>query len=109
MFSFMSCAQGDFVVSFRRRLDHDLNQHWQYIQGKARNITISVQEDTIFWALNKKGVFTIKSMYQHLERNLSGPNNKWIWKSKIPLNLSRGFDKLGFASQTCAISSLGKY
>jgi hypothetical protein len=28
-------------------------------------------------------------MYQHLERNLSGPNNKWIWKSKIPLNIKK--------------------
>jgi hypothetical protein len=26
-------------------------------------------------------------MYQHLEKNLAGSHNKWIWKAKVPLKI----------------------
>jgi hypothetical protein len=26
-------------------------------------------------------------MYQHIEKNLDGSHNKWIWKVKIPLKI----------------------
>jgi hypothetical protein len=47
------------------------------------------------WGIHKKGLFTTKSMNQHLERHLSGSNNKWIWKFKIPLKIKKFLLQLG--------------
>ena len=41
----------------------------------------------MFWNLNKNKRFTIKSVYEWLERDLAGPNFKWIWKASIPLKI----------------------
>jgi hypothetical protein len=41
----------------------------------------------VVWGLAANKIFTTKSMYQNLERNLSGASNKWIWKSKVPLKI----------------------
>jgi hypothetical protein len=71
----------------RRRLKSELTNQWKYILEGARKFPISVHKDIISWSLNRKGVFTTKSMYQHLERSLYDPNNKFIWKSKILLNI----------------------
>jgi hypothetical protein len=43
----------------------------------------------------QKKVFSTKSLYHWLERNLAGSHNKWIWKAKIPLKIKI------FLSQIC--------
>ena len=48
---------------------------------------LNTNPDTVFWNLNKKKRFTTKSVYEWLERDLAGPNYKWIWKASIPLKI----------------------
>jgi hypothetical protein len=48
---------------------------------------ISDSCDSVVWGLTANRIFTTKSLYQNLERNISGANNKWIWKSKLPLKI----------------------
>jgi hypothetical protein len=43
--------------------------------------------DVVFWALNKNGKFSTKSMYVFLEKSISGANYKWIWGAKLPLKI----------------------
>jgi hypothetical protein len=61
--------------------------HWKYIVMHTRlNHKVRVP-DCVSWSLNANGVYSMKSMYQFLERNLAGSHNKWIWKSNIPLKI----------------------
>jgi hypothetical protein len=39
------------------------------------------------WALGKSEVFSTRSIYQFLERDISGAHNKWIWKANISLKI----------------------
>jgi hypothetical protein len=39
------------------------------------------------WALGKSEVFSTRSIYQFLEREISEPHNKWISKANIPLKI----------------------
>ena len=85
--TFGMARENGFVLPFRRRFTATLNEVWGFIVDKARNIQFLPDSDYVTWSLNSKGVFTTKSLYQHLERNISGSHNKWIWKAKIPLKI----------------------
>lgn len=39
------------------------------------------------WKFTSKKIFTTKSVYEWLERDLARPNYKWVWKAKIPLKI----------------------
>jgi hypothetical protein len=50
-------------------------------------INLNASPDVVKWSLGKSEIFSTKSIYQFLERNISGPHNKWIWKANIPLKI----------------------
>jgi hypothetical protein len=83
----LSC---DFDVPFRRLLPNMAVQ-WDFIKSKALSRPMSNVSDVVTWNLSANGVFSTKSMYQHLKRNLAGSHNKWIWKEKIPLKIKISF------------------
>jgi hypothetical protein len=84
----LSC---DFDVPFRRRLLPNMAVQWDFIKSKALSHPMSNVSDVVTWNLSANGVFSTKSMYQHLKRNLAGSHNKWIWKEKIPLKIKISF------------------
>jgi hypothetical protein len=44
--------------------------------------------DKVVWALEKKGLFTTKSMYRFLtDRGVTGRVAGFIWRSKVPLKI----------------------
>jgi hypothetical protein len=45
------------------------------------------ENDKITWSLNKNAIFSTRSIYTLLEKNLAGSHYNWIWKSKIPLKI----------------------
>ena len=49
--------------------------------------SLSVDEDKVIWSLNKNGVFSTKSMYNFLGKDLAGASYSWIWKANIPLKI----------------------
>jgi hypothetical protein len=75
------------VIPFRRRLSPEMVVHWEYIVMHAKLNHKAGVPDAVSWRLNANGIYSTKSMYQFLERNLAGSHNKWIWKSKIPLKI----------------------
>ena len=60
---------------------------WQEVIDYVNSIPFFVDEDKVIWSLNKNGVFSTKSMYNFLEKDLSGSSYSWIWKTKIPLKI----------------------
>ena len=54
---------------------------------EAKKMPLNENPDAISWSLNSGGRFTTKSVYKRLERDLSGPNYKWVWKAAIPLKI----------------------
>jgi hypothetical protein len=71
---FLQYAKIDFVAPFRWRLTPSLVSQWDYIMNKAISMSLSCEDDTVSWLFYKNGRFTIKSLYQHLEKCLSVPN-----------------------------------
>jgi hypothetical protein len=57
----------------------------QSIRDTPRN----EESDVVFWAFNKNGRFSTKSMYVFLEKTLAGANYKWIWGAKLPLKIKK--------------------
>jgi hypothetical protein len=76
-----NCVDSNFLIPFRRRLRGELLTQWNSIVEKIRYVPLSSVGDKIYWALNKNSIFSIKSVYAWLERNLAGSHNGWIWKA----------------------------
>ena len=54
---------------------------------EAKKKALNDEPDSVSWSLSRKGKFTTKSVYDWLERDLSGPSYKWVWKAVIPLKI----------------------
>ena len=76
-----------FNIPFRRNIMGNLLMQWQEVIDYVNSIRCCVDEDKVSWSLNKNGVFSTKSMYNFLEKDLSGSSYSWIWKTKIPLKI----------------------
>jgi hypothetical protein len=64
-----------------------LAEQWEVIIRRFNEIHVCDIPDVVFWGLNANKKFSTKSMYEFLEKDLVGPNNKLIWKTKIPLKI----------------------
>jgi hypothetical protein len=82
-----SCRDANFDIPFRRRLRGELLDHWQYILNTLLSAPFHDEDDKITWSLNKNAIFSTRSVYTLLEKNLAGSHNNWIWKAKIPLKI----------------------
>lgn len=76
-----------YLVPFRRILIGDMPEQWADVINHDRGLQLSGNPDDIVWSLSKNQLFSTKSMYRWLERNISGPNNKLIWEAPIPLKI----------------------
>jgi hypothetical protein len=82
-----SCKDANFDIPFRRQLRGELLDHWHHILNTLLLAPFHDENDKIIWSLNKNAIFSTRSVYTLLEKNLAGPHNNWIWKSKIPLKI----------------------
>jgi hypothetical protein len=71
-------------LSFRRWLNNENEIRWISICGDCENFEFQDSPDTVQWKWGEKKTFTVKSMYNSLSNNISGPDKKHIWKSKVP-------------------------
>ena len=85
--SFEKVLSNNCVIPFRRRFLPLMEEQWRYITECAARAVINDTPDRAVWSLNTNGRFSTKSMYQFLEKDLAGANNKWIWKAKLPLKI----------------------
>jgi hypothetical protein len=73
----------NLVIHFRRTLRGENLVHWNAIKERMWALNLSADSDFISWSLNQNKIFSTKSVYHWLERNLAGSHNKWIWKLKF--------------------------
>jgi hypothetical protein len=57
------------------------------IQNILLSLNLSADPDSIFWSLNENNVFSTRSVYRWLERNIARSYNRWIWKAKFSLKI----------------------
>ena len=81
-------VDGEWRIDFRRSLDpSDLTQ-WDHLLRVLAQTSISDTEDKVRWALEKKGVFSTRSMYHFLsDRGVLNGRMQRLWKSKLPMKI----------------------
>lgn len=79
---------------FRRGLNPILASQWGELCSFVNRLNTSSDPDRVVWALGPKKIFTTKSMYEFLERNIAGCDFKWIWRAKIPSKIQIFFWQL---------------
>jgi hypothetical protein len=62
----------------------ELRNIWTKIWSLVEAFQLSDNPDRIMWKWDKKGKFTIKSMYNALTEGDNGVYLRQIWKGKIP-------------------------
>ena len=78
-------VKNDIVqITFRRWLTDELQICWDLIQSDVHNFELQNAEDIVFWRLEKNRKFSVKSLYNSLTIDDSGPSHNSIWKGKVP-------------------------
>jgi hypothetical protein len=93
------CTIKEFIkcngqIEFRRRLHGQLAEQWEVIIRRFNEIHVCDSSDVVYWGLTANKQFSTKSVYEFLEKDLVGPNNKLIWKAKIPLKIQYSSGRL---------------
>jgi hypothetical protein len=73
--------------SFRRYLSPELAAQIHGLLGIVRQTNLSQEKDKPVWKWTKSGIYSVKSMYNHLCRHGADRSFKHLWKSKIPLKI----------------------
>ncbi|WVZ61663.1 hypothetical protein U9M48_011501 [Paspalum notatum var. saurae] len=71
-------------ISFRRGLHGERLLAWNELVGRVMSLELREGRDVFRWDLNKKGLFSVRSMYKHLINNGLKVSQE-IWRTKIPL------------------------
>jgi hypothetical protein len=74
-------------VSFTRWLMDDMLTDWQITLSDMRKINFTSNKDSVAWTVGTAGRFSVKSVYNAMTFNDSGPSHSKIWKSKIPAKI----------------------
>jgi hypothetical protein len=77
----------DLAIPLRRILRGENLNTWNTVKTKLLELNLSTSPDSIHWSLNQNRIFSTKSVYIWLQRNLAGSHNRWIWKAKIHLKI----------------------
>jgi hypothetical protein len=72
------------AVTFTRWLVDDWRVSWNKILAELACIHLCEGNDIISWKFGNKGLFSVKSIYNVMTANDSGPYAKAIWKGRIP-------------------------
>ena len=63
-----------------------MNQ-WEEVKKGVLNLKKSELPDEVYSKLENSKVYTTKSMYRWVEKDLVGSSFKWIWAANIPLKI----------------------
>lgn len=75
------------TISFTRWLVDSLLSDQQMILNDMNNLNFSSREDLVSQKFGSLGRFTVKSVYNAMTANESGPYHEKIWKAKIPAKI----------------------
>jgi hypothetical protein len=73
-----------WVVDFRVRLHGVIRELWYCLAVTLNNVNLNDESGVSFWKWSTKKVFNVKSIYDHLSRDVVRPQFSRIWKSKLP-------------------------
>jgi hypothetical protein len=65
----------------------DLLSGWQKILSDMRKVNFTPDHDSVVWKVAIAGLFSVKSVYNAMTSDESGPSHSKIWKSKIPAKI----------------------
>lgn len=74
-------------VTFSRWLVDMWKENWDQIVHDIANVHLSDGVDVVKWKFGSKGHFSVKSVYNALTVNDSGPYHAKIWKGNIPAKI----------------------
>lgn len=74
-------------ISFTRWLMDDMLVTRQRILDDMYKIEFTSENDSVSWKFGPMGRFSVKSVYNALTVNDSGPHHRKIWKGKVPAKI----------------------
>jgi len=80
-------AQQGWRLSLRRWLNEELQIHYRKMNDLLNSFAVNSENDKPRWKRGNNGIFSVKSVYDHLCSNETGANYNLIWKAKIPLKI----------------------
>jgi hypothetical protein len=75
------------TISFTRWLEDDTLEAWLTILNDMRQVQFTSANDVVRWKLGSGDRFSVKSVYNALIVNDSGPYHKKNWKGKLPAKI----------------------
>jgi hypothetical protein len=73
-----------YNISFRRALVGENLQKWLQLVERVLPFRLNDQQDVFLWNKEKKGTFSVNSLYKCLTREGKLPHNCLFWRIKIP-------------------------
>jgi hypothetical protein len=79
-------VDGEWTMDFKRSLTVQEFNRWLNLKYKLQAVTLSHESnDSVSWALEKKGYFSTRSLYRFLtDRGVTSKVAGYIWRCKIP-------------------------
>ena len=76
-------------MDFKRSLSVPEYNSWLELRDTLQGISLELDSnDSVSWALERKGQYTTKSLYRFLtDRGVTSKTAGYIWKCKIPLKV----------------------
>ena len=78
----------ELKISFRRRVSNRLMLSWLDLVSIAESITFTEDCDSIFWAFDGSGKFSVQSMYRTISfRGILPAHTPAVWKLCVPTRI----------------------
>lgn len=73
-------ARQRWVIQIRITLPPMIRNLWDDLVIKWNNVHLVESKDEVKWSLTSNGKFSVRSLYDYMTKNDSGPSYKYIWK-----------------------------
>jgi hypothetical protein len=80
-------ATSPLNISFRRALVDNNIRDWLVLVARISHVQLTEGSVLFKWSLTKSGLFTVRSLYQHLIDANPPFQHRKIWKMRIPLKI----------------------
>jgi hypothetical protein len=75
------------TLQFRRSFRPEEMLAWELLVQDLHQLHPSAIDDQVKWALEPGGKFSISSLYHKINQGPSLPQEKLLWKAKLPLKI----------------------
>jgi hypothetical protein len=79
--------QHQLNIGFRRVLSGNRWIVWLQLVERLMEVNLTDDSDSFIWHLTESGVFSVKSLYTDLKNGHTRFLHKYLWKTKVPLNI----------------------